>query len=74
MTSLKKTDYNIKNTDIEGKMPGITGLATIVVLYAVKNKIPKVSDLVKKHIMMQKYQIWRLNIVLHLVITSLQVI
>ena len=55
-------------------MPGISGLATIVVLYAVKNKIPKVSDLVKKHIMMQKYQIWRLNILLHLVITSLQVI
>ena len=55
-------------------MPGITGLATIVVLYAVKNKIPKVSDLVQKHIMMQKYEIWRLNILLHLVITSLQVI
>ena len=44
----KKTDYGVKNKDIENKTPSITGLATIAALTAVKIKIPKVSDLVSK--------------------------
>ena len=43
---VKKTDLNAKVSKIEGKMPGITGLATNSALTPVENKIP--SSLVKK--------------------------
>ena len=45
---LKKTDFNVKVTEIEGKIPSITGLATNSAFIAVENKIPDVSSLVKK--------------------------
>ena len=45
---LKKTDFSTKVTEIEGKIPSITGLATNLELTAVENKIPDVSGLVKK--------------------------
>ena len=45
---VKKTDYSSKNTEIEGKIPSINGLATNSALSAVENKIPDVSGLVKK--------------------------
>ena len=45
---VKKTDYNSKITEIEGKIPSITGLATNSALTAVENKIPNVSNLVTK--------------------------
>ena len=49
VTSLvKKTDFNTKITEIEGKIPSISGLATNSALTAAKNKIPDVSSLVKK--------------------------
>ena len=44
----KKTDDNAKITEIEIKIPSITGLATNSSLTAVENKIPDVRDLVKK--------------------------
>ena len=44
----KKTDFNAKVTEIEGKIPSISGLATNSELTAVENKIPDVSGLVKK--------------------------
>ena len=44
----KKTDLNAKITEIEGKIPTITGLATNSALTAVENKIPDVISLVKK--------------------------
>ena len=43
---------NAKITEIEGKIPSITGLAITAVLTAVENKIPNASNLVKKT---QKY-------------------
>ena len=43
-----KTDYNAKITEIEGKIPGISSLATNAALTTVKNKIPNNSSLVKK--------------------------
>ena len=50
---VNKTDYDAKIKDIEDKIPSIYNLTTTVALSAVeKNKIPKVSDLVKKQIMM----------------------
>ena len=44
----KKTDLNAKTTEIEGKIPSVTGLVTNSALTAVENKIPYVSSLVKK--------------------------
>ena len=45
---VKKTDYNSKITDIEVKIPDISGLATKTALTTVENKISDVSNLVKK--------------------------
>ena len=45
---VKKTDYNSKISEIENKIPSISGLATTSALTAVENKIPNVSNLVKK--------------------------
>ena len=45
---VKKTDYNTKITEIEGKIPDINNLATKTTLTTVKNKIPNVNNLVKK--------------------------
>ena len=45
---VKKTDTNTKVTEIEGKIPSITDLATNSELTAVENKMPEVSSLVKK--------------------------
>ena len=42
---LKKTDYNTKITEIKGKIPDISNLATETALTRVENKI---SNLVKK--------------------------
>ena len=45
---VKKTDYNTKITEVEGKIHDISNLATKTALTAVENKIPSVSSLVKK--------------------------
>ena len=45
---VKKTDYNTKITEIEDKIPDISGLTTKTVLTTVENKIPDISGLVKK--------------------------
>ena len=47
-------------------------LAATATLYTGENKTPNVNDPVKKNIMMQKYQKLRLNILPHLLITSLR--
>ena len=44
----KKTDHNNKIIEIDGKIPSITGLANTAALNAVENKIPDISNLVKK--------------------------
>ena len=49
-----KKDFDIKFTEIEGKIPNISGLATNSELTAVKNKIPDVSSFVKKQILIAK--------------------
>ena len=43
---VKKTDFNATITEVEGKIPSITGLAASSALTAVENKIPDVSTLV----------------------------
>ena len=45
---IKKTDFNVKVTEIVGKIPSLSGLATNSALTAVENKIPDVSSLIKK--------------------------
>ena len=45
---VKKSDYNVKVSEIEGKIPSISGLATPSSLTAVENKFPSFSTLVKK--------------------------
>ena len=45
---LLKKHYSSKITEIENKIPNITGLATNSALTAVENQIPNVSNLVKK--------------------------
>ena len=44
---VKKTDFNAKVTEIEGKIPSI-GLATNSALTCAENKITDVNNLVKK--------------------------
>ena len=46
---VKKTDYNTKITEIEGKIPDISGLATKTALTTVENKISSITGLVKKN-------------------------
>ena len=48
MVLLKITDYYSKESDIGGKIPDISNLATKPALTAVENKILDVSNLVKK--------------------------
>ena len=48
MSWLKKQDFSAKITEVEGKIPNITGLATDSKLTAIENKIPDVSNLIKK--------------------------
>ena len=45
---LKKTDFNTKVTEIEGKISDVSSLATKSALTVVENKIPDVSSLVKE--------------------------
>ena len=45
---VKKTDCNFIITEIEGKIPSISGLSTNSGLTTVENKIPNVNGLVTK--------------------------
>ena len=45
---VKNTDFNAKISEVEGKIPSISGLASSSALTAVENKINDVSSLVKK--------------------------
>ena len=47
MVLLKKTDCNTKITEIKGKIPSISSLATNAALTAVENKIPNINSLVQ---------------------------
>ena len=45
---VKKSDYDAKISELETKIPSISGLATTSALTAIENKIPSVSNLLKK--------------------------
>ena len=44
----KKTDFDSKITEVEGKIPNISGLATNSSLTVVENKIPDITSLITK--------------------------
>ena len=48
VTWFKKNRFNTKVTEIEGKIPSISSLASNSALTAAENKIPDVSSLVRK--------------------------
>ena len=50
---------NAKIYEAKGEISSITNLPTTAALTTVENKIPNVSDPVKKQIMMEKYQKWK---------------
>ena len=59
---------------IEGNIPSISGLATTAALTAIENKIPDISNqLKKKQIMTQKHQTLNLSILLQCITINLQV-
>ena len=49
ITNVATTALNAKINEIKGKIPNITSSATMTALTAAKNKIPNVSNLVKKN-------------------------
>ena len=70
----KKTDRTTKISEIAVKIPSITGLATVAALTAVENKIPNVTNLLKKIDCGAKYQMLKLNILQRLIIANLHMI
>ena len=69
-----KTNCNTKISEIAVKIPSITGLATVAALTAVENKIPNVTNLLKKIDCGAKYQMLKLNILQRLIIANLHMI
>ena len=62
----KKFDYNVEISEIEGKTPGIAGLATTAAFTAVQNKITSVN-----HGHNHDHNIWRLfDILLNFALTT----
>ena len=66
------TYYNTKITEIEDKIPSISGLATKTALTIVENKIPNISNLVKKQIMTPKLLKLKRNLLIITMINILQ--
>ena len=62
------TTLNAKINEIKNEIPSITELATTPTLTSVENEIPNFTDLVKKQNMVLKYQKWKMNILLLLII------
>ena len=66
-----KTDYNAKITEIENKIPSISGLATNAALTTVENKIPNNSSLVKNQTATQKLVKLKRNLLIMIMINIL---
>ena len=66
-----KKNYDAKITEIEGKIPDVSGLATKTALGNAENKIPDVSDLVKKQIITLKLQKLKINLKIIIMINIL---
>ena len=65
------TSLNAKINEVTGKIPSIINLTTTSAgLTTVQNKIPNVSDLVKKADYDAKIQKWKINILLLMITIS----
>ena len=69
---VKKSDYNARVSEIEGKIPSISGLVAISALNAVENKIPSFSNLVKKTDQTQRLVNLKKNLLVIIMINMLQ--
>ena len=69
---LLKTDCNAKITEIEGKIPCISGLAANVALTAIGNTISNTSSLVKKTDYNTRLQKLKRNLLINIIINILQ--
>ena len=56
---VKKTDYNSKIAEEESKIPSISGLATNSALTVVENKIPEISNFVRKRLWHKDIRYWK---------------
>ena len=72
MVLLQKTDYNGKIIETRGKIPSISGLTANAALTTVENKIPNISSLVKKQIIIQKLLKLTGNLLMIIMINMLQ--
>ena len=69
---VKKTNYNPKIIEIEGKILDVSSLATKTALTTVENKIPNTNNLVKKQTMTQKLESLKRNLQIIIMINILQ--
>ena len=60
---VKKTDYDTKITEVEGKIPDISNLATKTASTTVENRILSVSSLVKKQTITQNLLKLKINLI-----------
>ena len=71
MVLLKSLITILKITEIDGKIPDISNLATKTALTAIENKLPSVSNVVKKHIIILKLQKLKINLIIIIMINML---
>ena len=74
---VKKSNYNAKISEVENKIPSISGLVATSVLTAVENKIPNVGHLFKKltithKLMKLKRKLLIINMVIMLLLQTLK--
>ena len=65
---------NAKINDVKSKIPNITNLATITALTAVENKIPIISNLVKKMIIAQKFVKMKIKFLLIMIMINISLL
>ena len=68
---LLKKDWNSKINEVKDTILSISGLATNPALTAVENKIPDVSNLVKKTDYIKKYQTLKRKLLIMIMINLL---
>ena len=69
---LKKTDYNTNITEIEGKIPDVSSLATKTALTTVEIKYLMIAVQLRKRIKTLKLQKLKINLIILIMINILQ--
>ena len=68
---VKKTDHTQKLSEIESKIPSISGLTTTSALTSVENEIPDIRSLVKKQVIKQNLAKLKENLLTIVMINTL---